>query len=121
MPNLDEYEDFKNEAKYAKAIDLKKPVTLTITEVELVEFRPFDSDDEGERELKVVVQFKGADKPVVMNKTNTRELSHMFGPITESWAGKQIILGSKYHKGVDNTGFVVSEVPDGDPDDIIPF
>ena len=122
MPNLDEYDDFKDESKFAKATDLEKPVNLTIDNVTLEEFRPFDApEDSGERELKVVVTFKGAKKPVVMNKTNARELSHMFGPITEPWAGKQIILGKKYHKGVDNTGFTVSEVPDADPNDDIPF
>ena len=122
MPDLTEYDEFNDTSKFAKAAELEKPVTLTIEEVSLDEFRPFDAaEDSGETELKVVVTFKGAKKPVIMNKTNARELAHLFGPITESWAGKQIILGTKYHPGVDNTGFTVSEVPSSDPNDDIPF
>lgn len=41
---------------------------------------------------KPQVTFKGQPKPLVLNSTNAKTISRMYGPITEDWIGKRITI-----------------------------
>jgi hypothetical protein len=65
-----------------------KPVTVTTKDVTI---EPFQND--GENVRKAVLHFHGnVIKPLVVNKTNYVILAHAFGPNTDAWVGKQIVL-----------------------------
>jgi hypothetical protein len=76
-------------SKHLKCADLLgKPVTATISEVTVEAFQ-----NDGDNVRKAVVHFHGnVIKPLVVNKTNYVILSHAFGPNTDAWVGKQIIV-----------------------------
>ena len=70
---------------YLKAADLQgKPVTVTISAWDLVEF------DDGK---KLILAFKGAEKQLVCNKTNATTIAEVTGSEElENWVGKTITL-----------------------------
>jgi hypothetical protein len=69
-------------SKYLKAADLNgKTVTLTIKDVGV---ETIGDDD------KLVVYFKGKDKGLVMNKTNSNNIAIVFGPDTDGWLDQDI-------------------------------
>jgi hypothetical protein len=69
-------------SKYLKAADLNgKTVTLTIKDVGV---ETIGDDD------KLVVYFKGRDKGLVMNKTNSNNIALVFGPDTDGWLDQDI-------------------------------
>jgi hypothetical protein len=69
-------------SKYLKAADLNgKTVTLTIKDVGV---ETIGDDD------KLVVYFKGKDKGLVMNKTNSNNIAMVFGPDTDGWLEQEI-------------------------------
>jgi hypothetical protein len=69
-------------SKYLKAADLNgKTVTLTIKDVSV---ETIGDDD------KLVVYFKGKDKGLVMNKTNSNNIAMVFGPDTDGWLEQEI-------------------------------
>ena len=76
-------------SKYLKCADLLgKPMTATISDVTV---EPFQSD--GDNVRKAVLHFHGnVIKPLVVNKTNYVILAHAFGPNTDTWIGKQIVV-----------------------------
>jgi hypothetical protein len=76
-------------SKHLKPTDLGgKPMTVTIKDVTV---EPFQND--GENVRKAVLYFDGnVIKPLVVNKTNYVILSHAFGPNTDMWLGKQIVV-----------------------------
>ncbi len=74
-------------SKYLKASDLKgSEVLVTIDRVE--------SEAVGrDREMKPVVYFKGKEKGVVLNKTNSNKIAQIAGSFdTDEWNGVQVKL-----------------------------
>lgn len=41
---------------------------------------------------KPILYFQGKQKGMVLNRTNANNISHIYGPNTEAWAGQQIEL-----------------------------
>jgi hypothetical protein len=76
-------------SKHLKCADLGgKPLTVTISDVSV---EPFQND--GDNVRKAVLHFRGnVTKPLVVNKTNYVILAHAFGPNTDAWVGKQIVV-----------------------------
>lgn len=73
-------------SKYLKADDLKgREVRVTIANVE----REKMGDD-----FKPVVYFKGKEKGVVLNKTNSYTIASAYGDDTDDWFGNDVILFS---------------------------
>ena len=63
-------------------------MTATISDVTV---EPFQND--GDNVRKAVLHFHGnVIKPLVVNKTNYVILAHAFGPNTDTWIGKQIVV-----------------------------
>ena len=69
---------------YLKAADLKgRQVPVTIERVEM--------EDVG-GDHKPVVYFQGAERGLVLNKTNASIISDMYGSETNQWGNKRIVL-----------------------------
>jgi hypothetical protein len=77
------------DSKHLKCADLLgKPVTVTISDVTVEAFQ-----NDGDNVRKAVLHFHGnAIKPLVINKTNYLILAHAFGPNTDAWVKKQIVV-----------------------------
>ena len=72
-------------SKYIKAVDLKgQPMTLTMSNVEL---ESFSNGEQG-----CVLYFQGAKKGLSLNKTKTTTIMDAYGPDSDQWGGKQVIL-----------------------------
>jgi hypothetical protein len=76
-------------SKHLKPADLGgRPATVTIKDVTVEVFQ-----NDGDNVRKAVLQFEAnVIKPLVVNKTNYVILDHEFGPNTDMWAGKQIVV-----------------------------
>jgi hypothetical protein len=76
-------------SKHLKPADLGgRPETVTVKEVTVEAFQ-----NDGDNVRKAVLHFHGnGTKPLVVNKTNYLILSHAFGPNTDMWVGKQIVV-----------------------------
>ena len=74
-------------SKWLKASDLQgdTPVTMSHITTETV------SDDQ-----LPVLYFQGAQKGLVLNKTNANSISSVYGPETDGWMGKQMVLVSAW-------------------------
>lgn len=71
-------------SNYLKAADLKKrEVAVTIDRVVM--------EDLG-GDHKPVAYFAGKEKGVVLNKTNSTNIASAYGPETDMWIGKSVIL-----------------------------
>lgn len=71
--------------KYLAAHDLSgRDVTVQIASVALEEV--------GQGDTKPVVYFQGANKGLVLNKTNAHRIADMYGVETDNWRGKPITL-----------------------------
>ena len=72
-------------SKYLKAADLGgKRYTLTIKLV--------TTEEIGDGERKLVCYFQGAEKAMILNRTNAAEVALAYGDETDYWTGKQIEL-----------------------------
>lgn len=103
--------------QYLKAEDLKgRTVELQIESVEVETF-----GEEKASEHKLALYFKGREKGIVSNKTNTKRLVEKFGADTDKWHGKKI-MASQNHTPL-GVGFTLTPVdPKADDfDDDIPF
>lgn len=70
--------------KSLKAADLQgKTVSVTI---ENFEVKKFDNGN------KVILKFAGKEKLLVCNKTNAKIIASAYGPNTDGWVGKQILI-----------------------------
>jgi hypothetical protein len=72
--------------KYLKAEDLKGqeiPVTIVRAEVEEIGQN---------KDRKIVLYFKDRGKAMVCNKTNARRIAFAYGPETQAWPGKIVIV-----------------------------
>jgi hypothetical protein len=74
-------------SKYLKSADLGgKPVTANIDHVSVEAF-------ENDSVRKAVLHFQGnIPKPLIVNKTNYLILAQAYGPNTDAWVGKQLIV-----------------------------
>ena len=87
-------------SKYLKAADLMdQNVNVIMSHV--------DMEDVGDTDKKPVLYFKGKDKGVVLNKTNSRVITNAYGDDTEGWKDKPIIL---YPAMVDFRGDMVEAI-----------
>ena len=73
-------------SNYLKKTDFPAPRQLIIDTVVMEDL----AQDGHPADMKVVIYFNGAPKPMVANKTICMVLAAMFGPETDSWAGKQV-------------------------------
>ena len=91
-------------SSYLKAADFNgKRVRLTMRTVTMETMQSRDGTDE----KKPVLYFSGTDKGLVLNKTNAAAIAEMYGPETDDWAGKQIVL---YPTKVDMGGRMVDGI-----------
>ncbi len=110
--------EFVGNSDYLKAADLKgKSVNLEIKGVNSAEF----TDDKGNTKSKALLEFKGKDKMAVLNITNTRALVNAYGPDSDDWIGKKIVLSVRQTPLGDGLGVTPMPADDGDFDDDIPF
>lgn len=71
--------------KFLSAADLQgRDITVTINAVQI--------EDVGTGDTKPVVYFQGAQKGLVLNKTNAHRIAEMYGKETEGWRGQSITL-----------------------------
>ena len=86
-------------SEYLKAADLQgRTVTVTMERVEMQEI----SGDH-----KPVLLFRGKDKGMILNKTNSNNISLAYGDETDEWSGQQIQL---YEAMVDFQGKTVPAI-----------
>lgn len=73
-------------SKYIKASDLQgKTPTVVIARVVIEEVGK-------EKDRKPCIYFQGKEKGIVLNKTNSTNISTAYGRDTDSWTGKPVIL-----------------------------
>lgn len=73
--------------KYVKAQDVQGQVQVTISRAVMEQLGD---------EHKLVVYFEGHTKGMVLNKTNANNLSNLYGPESDGWIGKQMMLVSTF-------------------------
>lgn len=108
-----------SESKYLKAADLNgKRTRATIDKVELVQF-----EDEGRSLSKPAIYFRGKEKAMVLNATNTTALIEAFGSQSDSWVGGEVELSTKHYPAFGKDGLVLDPIGGNVPeiDDDIPF
>ena len=110
--NLDQDPRFQADSKYLKADDMKgKTVTVEIASVGSDEF-----EDGTDHVVKLILNFVGKEKGLVLNWTNLKKLKAAFGPETDGWVGKSIMLSTTYYDAFGKHGFVVLPAPEDDAD-----
>jgi hypothetical protein len=62
--------------------------TLTIKETKKEEV----ANTNGGKELCFVAYFSESNKPMILNKTNCKTISKLYGPFVENWVGKRITI-----------------------------
>jgi hypothetical protein len=79
-------------SKYVKSSDLNgKDVTLTIDRVTVE-----DLGEGAKKETKPILYFRGTEKGMVCNKTNANTICRLYGPETDNWIGKRILVGTSW-------------------------
>ena len=73
-------------SNYLKKTDFPQPRQLIIDAVVMENL----AQDGHPADMKVVIYFNGAPKPMVANKTICMVLAAMFGPETDGWIGKTV-------------------------------
>jgi len=118
--NIDQV--YTSNSNYLKASDIPAGVQakVVIASCEMVEM-----DNNGKKENKIALNFQGKDKQLLLNKTNAGSISHVYGPDTDNWIGKEINM---FSTKVDYAGQMVDAIrlnvfkPNQDGmDDDIPF
>lgn len=92
-----------------KAHDLQgREVTVMVESMRVAKF------DDGD---KLELRFSGKDKGLLLNKTNTFAIRDHYGPETDSWIGKQIVLypTTTMYQGRSYDVIRVKVVPGGQP------
>lgn len=75
-------------SKWLSAIDLDgKAYTLTIERVTVEELQGQHGPEE-----KPAVWFKGSDKALILNRTNTETIMSAYGPNTDGWVNQKVEL-----------------------------
>jgi len=85
--------------------EIEDPRTVTISEVELVEF---DSRERpGQKDRKVALHFKGEEKGMVCNTGMRKIVMGFYGPDTNDWIGKKIrIMATPFTNDKGDTSMV---------------
>lgn len=79
--------DLLNPSRFLKAAEFHgEDVTFTIADVELQELEREDNS----KERKGLMSFKETPKLLVLNRTNAKCISAMFGVETDAWRGKRV-------------------------------
>ena len=73
-------------SKFIKAADLDEREHLVT--IDRVKIEEVEKDKPG----KPVLYFRGAEKGLVLNKTNAQKIASFCGKDIQSWSGKQIVL-----------------------------
>lgn len=77
------------DSEYLGHWDLQgKEHTVTISKIEVGKL----TAQGGRKSKRPIVYFEGKEKGLVVNKTNGKVIASMYGPITESWVGQQVVL-----------------------------
>ena len=109
--------EFMGNSEFLKASDLNgKKAMVKIKAIHTKEF----TEEGGATKSKLVLEFEGRDKMVVMNVTNTRACADAFGIESNMWRGKQVTLSVRQTQmgpGIAVTPILAEE----DLDDDIPF
>lgn len=71
-------------SKYLKASDIEGETPAVISEVTM--------EDIGSEDRKPVLYFKNMEKGIVLNKTNANNITAAYGPETDGWNGKPIVI-----------------------------
>jgi hypothetical protein len=88
---------YYDESAYLKSVDLKgKDVTVEIEKVEGATV----TGEGGKTSKKPLLYFKGAKKPHICSKTDSKTLASMFGPNVEDWIGKRVTLYGTTTRGI---------------------
>lgn len=75
---------------WIKAWDLQgRDVTVTI---EKVEAGVLENRQEQKKERMPILWFRGAKKPLALNKTNAKAVAALYGKTVEAWVGKPITI-----------------------------
>src|SRR6516164_3889241 len=92
MSEIDNDFDALYGSKYLSVADLKDgEPRLKIGKVEVAELR----EKNGASKRKYVMWFEGADKGLVVNKTNAKKLADAYGKQTQKWIGQIVQLYSE--------------------------
>ena len=75
---------------YTGAYELQPGEERTLTIRELKNEEVVASD--GRKEVCFVAYFVGDSKPMILNKTNCKTISKLYGPYIEEWPGKAIVI-----------------------------
>lgn len=97
-------EMYPDTSTWLKAADLQK--RRIIVEISHVQAEEINSND-GRKETKAVVYFKGKEKGLVLNKTNAAQIAYMYGDEMGMWGNRQIEL---YPTMVDFAGKMVEAI-----------
>jgi hypothetical protein len=76
------------QSEFLRAGDLQKPVRVTILDWATQEFT---DQKTGKPQPRIVLQFTGAKKRLVLNPTNAHAIGNAYGDM-ETWPGKALIL-----------------------------
>ena len=71
-------------SKWLKSDDIQQPTPVT--------FRNVTMEEVGDGEHKPVAWFNEFDKAMVLNKTNANNTSALYGPDSDGWIGRQMLL-----------------------------
>lgn len=89
MPDARTHYKTMYDAIYIGSWDLpEKDLTVTISKVVGEELTSVG----GRKNKKPILSFEGAQKGMVLNKTNSKTVATMYGPYVEQWIGKRITL-----------------------------
>ncbi len=88
--NIDQYYQSATNALKASDLPPGKQARVTIEKCEEVMFK----SDDGKEQPKLRLSFHNKEKGLVLNKTNAMTVSHVYGPDTDGWIGKEIFLFS---------------------------
>lgn len=74
-------------SKWLKASDLQGDTVVTMSHI--------TTETVGDNQLPVLY-FQGAQKGLVLNKTNANSISQIYGPETDGWVGRQMVMVSAF-------------------------
>ena len=84
MPHWKKHFNYKYTGAYEMLPGEEKTLTLLRLADELVK------NEKGEENLCFVGYFKEVEKPLIINKVNSKAIGKLYGPLDENWIDKQI-------------------------------
>lgn len=106
---------FDSDSPYLKAAE--HPDTNKILVIDSVGQDVLNYDGQPPKEV-IWVQFDQAPKPIVLSKTNGRNLIAALGDETDSWKGRKCLVSTKkytFDNGSTAVGWVISPMPEEKP------